>query len=135
MYGAAAALFKRLLESTEDPVYYSHLGLALYKQSSFEEAKYAYQKAVELDPKRAARFVSLAQVYKSLGLFEHSIVALNKAIEIDQENLDFLLFLSSLQIELKNYKEAREVLGRILELSPKNLDARKMLKDIEEFID
>ena len=37
MYGAAAALFKRLLESKEDPVYYSHLGLALYKQSSFEE--------------------------------------------------------------------------------------------------
>ncbi len=132
MYGAAAALFKRLLESSENPVYYSHLGLALYKQSSFEEAKNAYQRAVELDPERAPRFVSLAQVYKALGQFEHSVVALNKALEIEKDNIDFLLLLASIQVELKNYQEAREVLEKILEITPKNIDAVTMLKDLKD---
>ena len=130
MYGAAAALFKRLIESSENPVYYSHLGLALYKQSSFEEAKNAYQRAVELDPQRAPRFVSLAQVYKALGQFEHSVIALNKALEIEKDNIDFLLLLASIQVELKNYQEARDVLEKILEITPKNMDAIAMLKDL-----
>ncbi len=132
MYGAAAALFKRLVESSEDPVYYSHLGLALYKQSNLEEAKSAYQKAVELDPKRAARFVSLAQVYRTMGQLEHSLVALNKALEIEKENMDFLLLLASIQVELKNNKEALVVLEKILEINPENKDAASMLKDLKK---
>ena len=131
MYGAAAALFKRLIESSENPLYYSHLGLALYKQSDFVEAKSAYQKAVELDPERAARFVSLAQVYRSLDQFSHAAAALNKAIDIEQENIDFLLLMSATQMDLKNYKEASEVLERILVLEPKNPDAKAMLKEIK----
>lgn len=131
MYGAAAALFKRLVESSEDPVYYSHLGLALYKQSNLEEAKSAYQKAVELDPKRAARFVSLAQVYRAMGQLDHSLVALNKALEIEKENMDFLLLLASIQVELKNNKEALDILEKILEINPGNKDATSMLKDLK----
>ena len=132
MYGAAAALFKRLVESSEDPVYYSHLGLALYKQSNLEEAKSAYQKAVELDPKRAARFVSLAQVYRAMGQLEHSLIALDKALEIEKENMDFLLLLASIQVELKNNKEALDVLEKILEINPENKDAASMLKDLKK---
>ena len=132
MYGAAAALFKRLVESSEDPVYYSHLGLALYKQSNLEEAKSAYQKAVELDPQRAARFVSLAQVYRAMGQLEHSLVALDKALEIEKENMDFLLLLASIQVELKNNKEALVVLEKILEINPENKDAASMLKDLKK---
>jgi len=131
MYGAAAALFKRLIESSENPLYYSHLGLALYKQSDFLEAKNAYQKAVELDPERAARFVSLAQVYRSLDQFSHAAAALNKAIDIEQENIDFLLLMSSTQMDLKNYKEASEILERVLTLEPKNPDAKSMLKEVK----
>lgn len=132
MYGAAAALFKRLVESSENPVYYSHLGLALYKQSDFNEAKNAYQRAVELDPERAPRFISLAQVYRALGQLEHAVVALNKALEIDENNIDFLLLLVTIQAELKNYKEAVEVLEKLLAFDPKNKEALSMLKELED---
>lgn len=134
MYGAAAALFKRLVESAENPVYYSHLGLALYKQSDFNEAKNAYQRAVELDPERAPRFISLAQVYRALGQLEHSIVALNKALAIDESNIDFLLLLATVQAELKNYKESMEVLEKLLILDPKNTEALSMMKELEGLI-
>jgi len=130
MYGAAAALFKRLGETSQDAVHYSHLGLALYQQSDYEEAKKAYQKAVDLDKSRPQRFVSLAQVYRALGQLSNAVIALNKALEIDEDNLNFIFLLADLQFELGNLKEAKEVLDRILELEPENKDAKELLKEI-----
>lgn len=89
MFSAAAALFKQLGELTQDAVHFSHLGLALYQQSDFEGAKEAYQKAVDLDSSRPQRFISLAQVYRSLGQPYNALVAVSKAVELDPENEEF----------------------------------------------
>lgn len=89
MFSAAAALFKQLGELTQDAVHFSHLGLALYQQSDFEGSKEAYQKAVDLDSSRPQRFISLAQVYRSLGQPYNALVAVSKAIELDPENKEF----------------------------------------------
>jgi tetratricopeptide (TPR) repeat protein len=124
MFSAAAALFKSLGEVTNEAVHYSHQGLALYQQNLYEEAKVAYQKAVDLDPSRPQRFVSLAQVYRSLGHLSNAVVALNKAVEMEQDNLDFLFLLIDLQAELGNYNEALEAVGKILELDPGNEEAK-----------
>lgn len=130
MYGAAAALFKQLSEISPDPVHFSHLGLALYSQSDFENAKLAYQKAVALDDSRPQRFVSLSQVYRSIGQLQHAVIALNKAISIEEENMDFLFLMADLQISLGNTGLACDVLTKILEIDPKNKDATSMLKDL-----
>ncbi|MFH1534281.1 MAG: tetratricopeptide repeat protein [Nitrospirota bacterium] len=131
MFGAAAALFKSLGDLTGEAVHYSHQGLALYQQNLFEEAKVAYQKAVDLDPSRPERFVSLAQVYRSLGQLNNAIVALNKAIEIEEESLDFLFLLIDLQAELGNFNEALEMVGKVLELDPKNEEAISYIKTLK----
>jgi tetratricopeptide (TPR) repeat protein len=131
MFSAAAALFKNLGELTREAVHYSHLGLALYRQSSFEEARDAYQKAVDLDPSRPQRFVSLAQVYRSLGQLHNTAVALNKAIEIDKENMDYLFLLVDVQAEMGNFDEAIEILNQILEMEPGNEEAMRLLKGMK----
>ncbi|MBI5753926.1 tetratricopeptide repeat protein [Candidatus Peregrinibacteria bacterium] len=130
MYSAAAALFQQLAEQTKDPVHYSHWGLTLYQQSDFENAKIAYQTAVDLDPSRPQRFVSLAQVYKALGQLGNAIIAVNKALEIEQENLEFLYLLADLQVEAGNYLAARESLEKLLTLDAGNKAALAMLKEI-----
>ncbi len=131
MFSAAAALFKSLGEITGEAVHYSHRGLALYQQNLFEEAKVAYQKAVDLDPSRPQRFVSLAQVYRSLGHLSNAVVALNKAVEMEQDNLDFLFLLIDLQAELGNHNEALEIVGKILELEPGNKEAKGYIKTLK----
>jgi tetratricopeptide (TPR) repeat protein len=130
MLGAAAALFKQLSDLTQDPLHYSHLGFALYQQSSFEEARDAYQKSVDLDPSRPQRFVSLAQVYRSLAQHQNAIIALNKAIELDAENLEFFLLLANIYAELNNIEEAEMALKTVLEKDPENQDALDLLKKI-----
>lgn len=130
MHNSAAALFESLGKITDDPVHYSHLGLALYQQGDTESAKGAYQKAISLDSSRPQRFVSLSQVYRSLGQLQHSIIALNKALELDNENLDFLFLLADLQVELGNVDEAKEILKKILSIDKDNVDAKKLLKSL-----
>lgn len=132
MFAAAAALFKGLSELTGEAVHYSHLGLALFQQNLFEEAKVAYQKAVDVDPSRPQRFASLAQVYRSLGQLQGAVIALNKAVELDNANLDFLFMLIDIQAELKNLDQAIEIAKRILETDPKNEEAKKYLRTLQK---
>jgi len=132
MYSAASALFKQLADLTKDPLHYSHLGFALYQQSSFEEARDAYQEAVDLDPSRPQRFVSLAQVYRSLSQPQNAIIALNKAIDLDSENVGFLLLLTEIYAELNNIEEAEIALRTALEKAPENEDALSLLKKLQK---
>ncbi len=130
LFGPAAALFKELGNITNDAVHYSHLGLAYYQQNLFDEAKQAYQVAVDLDPSRAQRFVSLAQVYRALGRNQNAVIAMNKAIEIEPTNIDFLFILSEIFIDMDKSLDARKTLEKILDLDPANTEAKKMLKKV-----
>lgn len=132
LFSAAAALFKQLGEATNDPVYYSHWGLALYQAGEFEAARDAYQKAVSLDDSRAARFVSLAHVYKSLGQPYNAVVAVTKALDLEKDNLDFLFLLADLHAGLMNWAEVKYFLKKILEIEPANKEAKKLLKAAEK---
>jgi tetratricopeptide (TPR) repeat protein len=131
MYSSAAALFKQLAEALENPIHYSHLGFALYQQNQFEEAKNAYQQAIVLDPSRPQRFISLAQVYRSLKQPDLSIIAINKALELDKDNLDFLFLLAELHNDLQKIEDCKLVLKKILELDAENKEALSLLKKIE----
>lgn len=130
MYGAAAALFQQLAQQTKDPMHYSHWGLALYQQSDFENAKIAYQTAVDLDPSRPQRFISLSQVYKALGQLANAIIATNKALEIEGKNIEFLYQLADLQAETGNYLAAKETLGQLFAVDEGNVAAKALLKEI-----
>lgn len=131
MYSAAAALFQQLAQQTNDPMHFSHLGLSFYQQSDFENAKIAYQTAVDLDPSRPQRFVSLSQVYRSLGQLANAIIAVNKAVEIDQANVEFLYLLADLQIEAGNLVAAKETLNKLLGIDAENKEAKVLLKEIK----
>jgi tetratricopeptide (TPR) repeat protein len=135
MFGAASALFKQLALMTEDPIHYSHLGFSFYQQNAYEEAKEAYQKAVDLDPTRAKRFISLAQVYRSLGQHQNAIIALNKALELEKDNLEFSLLLAEIYTELNNLEEAVSTLMFILEKEPDHEEAATLLKKLKKETD
>ncbi|MCK9186526.1 tetratricopeptide repeat protein [Candidatus Gracilibacteria bacterium] len=134
MYAAAAALFKQLGELTNDAVHYSNLGLALYQQQEFEAAKEAYQRAVVLDSSRPQRFISLAQVYRSLNQLSNAIVAANKANEMDSQNIDFLFLIADLQMDAENHEESMNALKKILEIEPENAEAKNYLRKVKKAI-
>jgi len=132
MWGKAAAVYKYLSVKSEDPVDYSHLGLALYNAGEFEESAAAYQEAITRDPKRPQRYVSLGHVYMDLDKLPLALIAFNKALEMDPENVDYILLVADIQMKLKNFAEARGLLDKAVELAPMGKIARRMLKEIEE---
>lgn len=113
MFAAAAALFEKMAKLTDDAIHYSHLGLALFNQQDYVGAKEAYQKAVDLDPFRPQRFVSLGQVYRALGQTQNAIVAINKAMEME-ENEEVLRLLAEIYMEAGDDAGAQAALNRIV---------------------
>lgn len=135
MWGKAAAIYKHLTElkiDAKDPVDYSHLGLASYNASEFEEAAAAYQTAISLDPKRHQRYISLGHVYRDSGKPALAVIAFNHAIELDPENVDYMLLAADTQMALNDFGQARILLNKASLLNPKSQMARKMLKDLDE---
>ena len=126
MFNAASALYRQLISLTEDARHYSHLGLSLYQQNEHEQARDAYQKAVDLDPKKANRFVSLSQVYRAMDQGQNAIIALNKALELEKA-VDSLLLLADLQIDNGYFEEARENLKKVLEVDEERAEDVKIL--------
>jgi tetratricopeptide (TPR) repeat protein len=132
LFSSAAALFKELGESTNDPVHFSHLGLALYKQNDFPSAKDAYQRAVSMDDKRPQRFVSLAQVYRAMGQCNNAIITLKKALELEEKNLDFLFLLADLHLEAGQLDHCAVVIGALDEVSPEDVDVKSLKKELKK---
>ncbi|MBU1992929.1 MAG: tetratricopeptide repeat protein [Patescibacteria group bacterium] len=110
----AEPLFSKLVViAPSNPVYHSNLGLCLYHQSRFEEAKAAYEKALEFDRSRAGRFISLAHVLRELGKVEEAVRHVKQATVLEKENKDYYLFLADLYKELGMMKELDSVLEKI----------------------
>lgn len=131
MFGAASALFVQLGALTDDPVHYSHLGFAFFRQNMFEEARDAYSKAIVLDDSRPQRFISLGQVYRSLNQLQNAAVAVRRAIDIDAENLDFLFLLTDLQMDMEDFEGAEETLNGLLEIDEGDEDAKGLLRKVK----
>ncbi len=85
----AEFFFQKLIDLKENPVYFSNLALTLYQQGRLEEAAKLYEKAIETDGNKPARFVSVAHVYHELGEMEKALSAFEVACRLDPRNLDY----------------------------------------------
>lgn len=129
----AEFFFQKLIDLKESPVYLSNLALVLYQQKRLEEAAKLYEKAIELDSKRAARFVSLAHVYHELGEMEKALTSFEEASRLEPRNLEYLWVLTDYYEKFSKVDEIVKTLKRILELDPYNDEAKgKLVLFVEE---
>ncbi len=119
---------KSLLSTSDDPAYYSNLGLALYQQNKLAEAKEFYMKAIELDATRAGRIFSLAQIFHELQEFDQALRYFLRAIELDAKNIDYLLTLAQFYHDREMAAEKQKLLDEILLLDADNAMALEMMK-------
>ncbi len=132
MFGAATALLEQLALSTGKAKHYSHLGLAYYKQSSYDDAVRAYQKAVEIDDTRPQRFISLCQVYRLTNKPNNAIIALQKALDLEEDNVEYMILLADLLIENEEIDQARDIIKKALEIEPENSTLKELNKELKK---
>jgi len=123
----AEFVFHKLVNLKKDPIYYSNLGLALYSQGRLLEAAEAYENALSLDSKRAARFASLAQIYRELNNDEKAVLNFEKASKKSPRNTEYLWALVEYYRKLGREEDLFNTAKKILELDPYNEDAKKIL--------
>lgn len=131
-YPKAEFFFHKLTNLKKDPLHYSNLGLALYKQGRLLEAAEAYENALAMDDKRAARFASLAQVYRELNNDEKALENFEKASRKAPRNVDYLWGLLEYYQKLGRDEDVQKTAERVLGLDPYNKEAKILLQEEEE---
>ncbi len=128
----AEFFFQKLIDLKENPIYFSNLALTLYQQNKLEEAVKLYERAIEMDDKKAGRFVSVAHVYHELGEMEKALSAFEEASRLEPRNLDYLWALTEYYEKFSQVDDILRVVNRILELDPYNEDAKAKMALFEE---
>lgn len=127
----AEILFTKLTEThPKNAIYFSNLGLSLYQQEKLEEAITSYVKAISLDRKRPARYLSLAEVYKKKGEIDRVLGCYLEASSLDVRNTDLLFAVTDLYEEKGDEMKTQEFLNKILTYEPYNKEAKAKLERI-----
>ena len=99
------------------------LGVAYFRQRSFEEAQKAFEKLTRLDPMNSGAWVNLGAVQNVLKEFQKATNALRKAIQRDRKSASAYFNLGIAQKGLKMPKMAVSAYQEALKLKPTMTDA------------
>jgi tetratricopeptide (TPR) repeat protein len=132
MWGKASAVYTTLSEKTDDPVDFSHLGLAFYNAGELEDAAKSYQEAISRDPKRHQRYISLGCVYLDSGKPPLALIAFNKALEKEPNNVDYMLLLADAHKSMAQFDDAKKILEKAIKTNPMGKMAKRVLEEVEQ---
>lgn len=102
-----------------------------FRQNDFEQAKAAYQRAVELEPKDSWARINLGRILHRLEQTKPAIAALYEAVKIDDQNAAAYYHLSTVLLEQKAYEEAKRLCQQALEIDADNTLISQLIKQIE----
>ncbi|MEK7145728.1 MAG: tetratricopeptide repeat protein, partial [Patescibacteria group bacterium] len=128
----AELYFSKLVNLKKDPVYFSNLGAALYRQARLIEAAEAYENALSMDDKRAERLQSLGQVYNELGDHEKALKYFELAAKRKPKDMGLKGILADYYVRLERFAEAAVLYGKILEQDPYNKEIKAALSELKK---
>jgi len=128
----AEALYRELLQTVPDPALYANLGLSCYKQEKFVEACFAYQEALNLDPKDPSRSYDLGRACIAAHRFADAAPLLEKAAASLTKDTALLHLLAQCYLQLKESEKAEEVYRRINRLEPGDEEVKKKITSLAQ---
>ena len=126
----AEAMYKELLAHHDDVSFHANLGLAYYKQGKYVDACYAYQEALNRDPKNAERSAALGRACIAAQRFEEAAPLLEKASFFLSKDTQLLHLLAECYLQLGDKEKAEDAYRRINKLEPYNEDVKSKLKAV-----
>jgi tetratricopeptide (TPR) repeat protein len=117
-YSEAEQILQKLIEqSGESSRYFNLIGWCLAKESKIHEAVKAFDRAIDLDPKKDANYVDLATVLMDAQLLPAALEAANKAVEVDSNSYPAQRIVGQIQTRQHNYEAAVQSYTRAAELN------------------
>lgn len=125
--GKARALSKKRLELLETALrssgtaaQWSDLGVAYSRKREYAKAKEAYEKAIKLDPDRAASFYNLGNLELEFGNTRHAIACYHAAAERTPGSSDTYLNLGNAFREMCEFESAIDSYDKSIYFNTKN---------------
>jgi len=126
----AEAMYRELLQHRDDVSFHANLGLAYYRQAQYVDACYAYQEALNREPKNPERSAALGRACIAAQRFEEAAPLLEKASMFLSRNTEMLHLLAECYLQLGSRDKAEEAYRRINKLEPYNEDVKAKMKAI-----
>lgn len=128
----AEAMYRELLQHCDDVSFHANLGLAYYKQEKYVDACYAYQEALNRDPKNPERTAALGRACIAAHRFEEAVPLLEKASAFMTRDTELLHMLAESYLQLNQRDKAEETYQRINRLEPYNEEVKSKIHSIRE---
>ncbi len=90
------------------------------RQRNYSAAVTAFQKVIELDPKRTNAYRDLGEIYFRMQKWQECVDTLEKAAALDATNAQALFTIGNAYDEQRNFAKAAEAYERFLKLNPEN---------------
>ena len=117
-YSEAEQILQKLIEqSGQSSRYFNLIGWCLAKETKIHEAVKAFDRAIDLDPKKVANYVDLATVLMDADLLPAALEAANKAVEVDPNSYPAQRIAGQIQTRQHNYEAALQSYTRAAELN------------------
>lgn len=105
-------------------------GVVLDQQGEITRAISEYRRALKYDSTAAPIYVSLAEDYLALKLYEDAILLLQTALKMDSTNVQVLEFLADLMMQTGQFDEAIALTNRLIGLNPEETRYKRNLAAI-----
>src|SRR5690606_38985336 len=99
---------------------WSNKGAALFLLGRYDEAIFACDMAIEIDPQFAGAWDNRGQVLYELGRYDEALQALNRSIELDPQLMDAWINKASVLKALSRTEEANAAMTKARELGHKD---------------
>ena len=126
----AEALYRELVQDSEDPALFANLGLACYKQEAYVEACQAYQQALNLDAENPQRSADLGKACIAANRMQEAALLLEKASESLTKDIDLLHLLAQCYTQLNDMDNAEDAYRRINRLDPRDQEVKARLAQL-----
>lgn len=126
----AEAMYKEILQHRDEVSFHANLGLAYYRQGKYVEACFAYQEALNREPKNAERSAALGRACIAAKRFEDAAPLLEKASMTLSRDTDLLHLLAECYVQLDAPEKAEDAYRKINKLEPYNEEVKAKLASI-----
>lgn len=123
----AEALYREIVQYSEDPTCFANLGLAYYHQGKYDLACEAYFKALQKDPKNPERLFNFGRACMAAGHVEDAVQYLEKASVRLWRNTELLHMLAECYETMGKQEELLHVYQRIHKVEPYNREVRSKI--------
>jgi tetratricopeptide (TPR) repeat protein len=130
----AVAVYQSALRQLPDPGAQLMLAMLLARMSVPDQARTAFERAIDLDPTSVPAYLGLAKANLELGLLPQAERAAYSALQVAPEDPEAIFMLGRVLVargEPETTRTGRELLDRVLQVRPDHADARMQLAQMK----